>query len=238
MWNNKKIPLVSMTVMALAIGSTYVSALETQAGETTVRLYGYARLNMAYNFDRDAGSANEGYFGEVERSEGKVGDQFQISATQSRIGFRTSTPVEGSTLSTVIEGDFWSYNDDNTQFALRHAYGSWNGILAGQTWSNYDTFVASTPTLDFFATAGSMGYGSRLAQLRYTTGAFSIAAEDPQAQLAENIDGSVPEDGLLPDNDDAVSSMPALSLRYEDSMGDFSYSIAGIARQLKYDTGS
>ena len=32
--------------------------------------------------------------------------------------------------------------------------------------------------------------------------------------------------------------MPALSLRYEDSMGDFSYSIAGIARQLKYDTGS
>ncbi|MBR9923383.1 MULTISPECIES: hypothetical protein [Halomonadaceae] len=51
MWNNKKIPLVSMTVMALAIGSTYVSALETQVGETTVGLYGYARLNMAYNFD-------------------------------------------------------------------------------------------------------------------------------------------------------------------------------------------
>ena len=51
MWNNKKIPLVSMTVMALAIGSTYVSALEIQSGETTVSLYGYARLNMAYNFD-------------------------------------------------------------------------------------------------------------------------------------------------------------------------------------------
>ncbi|CDG53829.1 hypothetical protein E0L35_24890 [Halomonas sp. ATBC28] len=77
-----------------------------------------------------------------------------------------------------------------------------------------------------------------MAQLRYTTGGFSLAAEDPQAQLAENIDGSVPEDDLLPDNDDAMSSMPALSLRYEDSMGDFSYSIAGIARQLKYDTGS
>ena len=140
MWNNKKIPLVSMTVMALAIGSTYVSALETQVGETTVGLYGYARLNMAYNFDRDAGSANEGYFAEVAGSEdeGDVGDQFQISATQSRIGFRTSTPVEGSTLDTVIEGDFWSYNDANTRFSLRHAYGSWNGILAGQTWSNYD----------------------------------------------------------------------------------------------------
>ena len=240
MWNNKKIPLVSMTVMALAIGSTYVSALETQVGETTVGLYGYARLNMAYNFDRDAGSANEGYFAEVAGSEdeGDVGDQFQMSATQSRIGFRTSTPVEGSTLDTVIEGDFWSYNDDNSRFRLRHAYGSWNGILAGQTWSNYNTFVAATPTLDFLGTAGSNGYGSRLAQLRYTMGGFSIAAEDPKAQLAENIDGSVPEDDLLPDNDDAVSSMPALSLRYEDSMGDFSYSIAGIARQLKYDTGS
>ena len=240
MWNNKKIPLVSMTVMALAIGSTYVSALETEVGETTVGLYGYVRLNMAYNFDRDAGSANEGYFAEVAGSEdeGDVGDQFQMSATQSRIGFRTSTPVEGSTLDTVIEGDFWSYNDDNTRFRLRHAYGSWNGILAGQTWSNYNTFVAATPTLDFFGTAGSNGYGTRLAQLRYSMGGFSIAAEDPKAQLAENIDGSVPDEDLLPDNDDAVSSMPALSLRYEDSMGDFSYSIAGIARQLKYDTGS
>ncbi|AJY52922.1 MULTISPECIES: DcaP family trimeric outer membrane transporter [Halomonadaceae] len=240
MWNNKKIPLVSMTVMALAIGSTYVSALETEVGETTVGLYGYVRLNMAYNFDRDAGSANEGYFAEAAGSEDErdVGDQFQVTATQSRIGFQTSTPVEGSTLDTVIEGDFWSYNDDNTRFRLRHAYGSWNGILAGQTWSNYNTFVAATPTLDFFGTAGSNGYGTRLAQLRYSMGGFSIAAEDPKAQLAENIDGSVPDEDLLPDNDDAVSSIPALSLRYENSMGEFSYSIAGIARQLKYDTGS
>ena len=239
MWNNKKkASLGGLTAMALAMGTTSALALEIQVGDTTVGLYGYARLNMAYSFDQDAGSANEGYFGDIERSEDKVGDQFQASATQSRIGFRTSTPVEGSTLYTVIEGDFWSYNDDNSRFRLRHAYGSWNGILAGQTWSNYNTFVAATPTLDFLGTAGSNGYGSRLAQLRYTMGGFSIAAEDPKAQLAENIDGSVPEDDLLPDNDDAVSSMPALSLRYEDSMGDFSYSIAGIARQLKYDTGS
>ena len=98
MWNNKKIPLVSMTVMALAIGSTYVSALETEVGETTVGLYGYVRLNMAYNFDRDAGSANEGYFAEAAGSEDErdVGDQFQVTATQSRIGFQTSTPVEGA----------------------------------------------------------------------------------------------------------------------------------------------
>ena len=239
MWNNKKkASLGGLTAMALAMGTTSALALESQVGETTVGLYGYARLNMAYSFDQDAGSANEGYFGDIERSEDKVGDQFQASATQSRIGFRTSTPVEGSTLYTVIEGDFWSYNDDNSRFRLRHAYGSWNGILAGQTWSNYNTFVAATPTLDFLGTAGSNGYGTRLAQLRYSIGGFSIAAEDPKAQLAENIDGSVPEDDLLPDNDDAVSSMPALSLRYEDSMGDFSYSIAGIARQLKYDTGS
>jgi hypothetical protein len=237
---NKKTALINMTAIALGIGSTYASALENQVGETTVGIYGYARLNMTYNFDRDAGSANEGYFAEVAGSENDedIGNQFQASATQSRIGFRTSTPMEGSTLDTVIEGDFWSYNDDNTRLRLRHAYGSWNGILAGQTWSNYGSFVAATPTLDFLGTAGSNGYGSRLAQLRYTAGALSIAAEDPKAQLAENIDGSVPDGASLPDNDDAVSSMPALSLRYEDSTGDFSYSVAGIARQLKYDTGS
>ena len=39
---------------------------------------------------------------EIQVGETTVG----LSATQSRIGFRTSTPVEGSTLYTVIEGDF------------------------------------------------------------------------------------------------------------------------------------
>jgi len=62
--------------------------------------------------------------------------------------------------------------------------------------------------------------------------------EDPQARLAENIDGSLPDGATLPDNDDAMSSLPAISLRYEDSIDAFSYSIAGIARQLKYNTGS
>lgn len=87
MWNNNKAALVSLTAVALAMGATSSAALETQVRETTVGLYGYARLNMAYNFDRDAGSANEGYFAEVAglENEGDVGDQFQVSATQSRI---------------------------------------------------------------------------------------------------------------------------------------------------------
>lgn len=175
-------------------------------------------------------------FGDI--SETNVGDEFQASATQSRIGFSTSTPFGSSTINTVIEGDFWSYGDNNPRVRFRQGYGAWNGILAGQTWSNFGTFVASSPTLDFLGTAGSNGFGSRLAQLRYTSGNISVAVEDPQAQLAENIDGSLPDGATLPDNDDAISSLPAISLRYEDSIDAFSYSIAGIARQLKYNTGS
>jgi len=238
MWNKSKIPLINMTAIALAIGSTSVSALDIPVGETTLGLYGYARLNMAYNFDGvgDSASANQGIFGDI--SDTKVGDEFQASGTQSRFGFSTSTPFGSSTIYTVIEGDFWSYGDNNPRVRFRQGYGAWNGILAGQTWSNFGTFVASSPTLDFLGTAGSNGFGSRLAQLRYTSGNISVAVEDPQAQLAENIDGSLPDGATLPDNDDAISSLPAISLRYEDSIDAFSYSIAGIARQLKYNTGS
>ncbi|WP_444678185.1 DcaP family trimeric outer membrane transporter [Halomonas sp. E19] len=228
---NNKLSWASMTALAFAIGAPSASAVDIQvAGDTTASIYGFARLNMAYNFDR-AGPANETYFERVEKSDNEIGDQFRMAANTSRLGFRTSTPAAGSSIDTVFEFDFWDW-DDASNARLRLASGSWNGILAGQNWSNYNTFVASTPTVNFFGTAGSNGFGSRLNQLRYTTEGFSVALEAPQVQLAPNADDSLEAHG------NAVSSMPALTLRYEDNIGDFSYSVAGVARQLKYDTGN
>jgi hypothetical protein len=188
-------------------------------------------LNAAYNFDQEAGSANEGYFEDVAENPENIDGVFQASASQSRIGFLTNTKTAYGNLETRFEGDFWSYNNSDTRLRLRHAYGELNNVLAGQTWSNYNSFVGFTPTLDFYGPAGSMGYGTRVPQLRYTVGNLSIAGEDPRSQLASNLDEARPSD------DDRISSLPALSVRYEENSEPFSYSIAGIARQLKYDTG-
>lgn len=223
--------ILSTTSAAIILHSASVSAFSVEVGETTLDIYGYARLSVAHNFDKDAGSANEGYFEDVGSSPEDIDGVFQTSASQSRIGFLTQTPTSRGIFETRFEGDFWSYNDENPRLRLRHAYGSWNGILAGQTWSNYNSFVGFTPTLDFYGPAASQGYGSRVPQLRYTIGNLSIAGEAPQSQLASNLDEA------RPDGDDGIASLPALTIRYEAIDGPFSYSIAGVARQLKYDTG-
>ncbi|WP_163577036.1 DcaP family trimeric outer membrane transporter [Halomonas faecis] len=231
--NNKRIYVVSASALVAVLGSVSAPALEFEVRDTSVDIYGYARLNMAYNFDGDAGSANEGYFAEAATTPDSPDGDFQISASQSRFGFATVTPTRAGDISTKFEGDFWSENDTNPRFRLRQAYGEWNGILGGQTWSNYNTFVGFTPTLDFYGTAASAGYGSRVPQLRYTTGHFSVALEKPLQNIVEGEE--IPADVSA---GDAVTSLPTLSVRYEESSGVFSYALAGVLRQLKYDTNS
>src|SRR5690554_1266644 len=114
------------------------------------------------------GSDNEGHF--------------DASATQSRIGVKATLPQD---VKITVEGDFASGGN----FRLRHAFGEYNGVLAGQTWSNYNSFTGNTPTLDFNGAAGWAGYQARTAQLRYTTGGLSVAAEDPKSSgIADNKD--------------------------------------------------
>ncbi|MFT7338121.1 MAG: hypothetical protein ACI92B_001450, partial [Marinobacter maritimus] len=145
---------------------------------------------------------------------------FGADAFQSRIGIKTTSP-EGVTFN--VEGDFRGGGGGTLR--LRHAYGSYNGVLAGQTWSNFTSFVGNTGTLDFDSLPGAAGYQSRTAQLRYTTGPLSISAEQPQSKFTSA-------------GPTAKDSMPALTARVEDSAGGLSYSAAVLAQQLGYDTGT
>jgi hypothetical protein len=117
----------------------------------------------------------------------------------------------------TVEGDFAS------NFRLRHAYGEYNGILAGQTWSNYTSFVGNTAVLDFNGAAGTAGYQVRTAQLRYTTGGLSVSVEDPKGSVAG-----------APANS-AKDGMPAFTARFEGSSDALSFSAAGLVKQSAYD---
>ncbi|MBF7053259.1 hypothetical protein IOC61_07960 [Halomonas sp. KAO] len=153
---------------------------------------------------------------------------FNMHAYQSRIGFQTTTPVSGSDLVTRIEGDFYGKNNN---FRLRHAYGSWDGILAGQTWTNFYGFVAGTPSIDFRGPPG-VGNQARQPQLRYTAGNFSASIEDP-----DTLGGSEKtENNVVQTSDDAAKSeLPDVIARYTDASGPFKYSASAVLRQLEYD---
>lgn len=222
----KHTALFSVGTMALAVASAS-HAIDFEVGDTKASVYGYAKLDIIYDVNDDLGNS----IGHRNISLDGVDTQethFDMHAYQSRIGFSTSTPVDGSELKTQIEGDY--YGGGGGQFRLRHAYGSWNGILAGQFWNNFYGFVAGTPTIDFTGPPG-VANQARQPQLRYTTGNFSAAIEDP-----DTLGGSENTVNATQEGDDvAKSSLPDVTVRYTDTSGQLKYSASAVLRHVEFD---
>ena len=218
MQSNKLRLAIRATAAATVLGlASQAQAFQIEAGDVKAEVYGYARLTATYDINEqlaDSDSTLAGDFSRVSNSDNE--GHFDASATQSRIGIRSTLPND---LKIVVEGDFASSGD----LRLRHAYGEYNGILAGQTWSNYNSFVGNTPTLDFNGSAGWAGYQLRTAQLRYTTGGLSVSVEDPKGSLT------------LGAGDSAKDAMPAFTARYEGSSDALSFATAALVKQNAYD---
>lgn len=222
----KQASIFTASALALAVASAS-HAVDFEVGDTKASVYGYAKLDIIYDVDADLGNSI-GHSNIALDGQASQDGHFNMHAYQSRIGFQTTTPVSGSDLVTRIEGDF--YGSGGGSFRLRHAYGSWGGILAGQTWTNFYGFVAGTPTIDFTGPPG-VGNQARQPQLRYTTGNFSVAIEDP-----DTLGGS--EDTVNAtqvSQDVAKSSMPDLTARYTDTSGPLKYSASAVLRRVEFD---
>jgi hypothetical protein len=89
-----------------------------------------------------------------------------------------------------VEGDFYG---SGSVFRLRHAYGTWKGLLAGQTWSTFVDEDNLPRTIDFEAPTAFAQI--RQAQLRYTAkfgaASWAVAVEDNKSTIdpPSGIDG-------------------------------------------------
>ncbi|MFI0473615.1 DcaP family trimeric outer membrane transporter [Halomonas sp. HMF6819] len=214
--------LVSATALS-SYSASQTYAYEFEVGETTASIYGYAKLDIIYDVDDELGLTSlrgKAARLDIDKDEGSDG-HFSMQAIESRIGFKTSSPVQGSDLITVVEGDFYGDNG-NGGFRLRHAYGEWNDILAGQTWTNFGSGLSATPLIDFAGTSGR-ALTHRQPQLRYTQDNFSFSIEDPD------------DKGGVVDDAGAKSSLPDMIVRYTDRSEFFNYSLAAVGRYLEYD---
>ena len=153
----------------------------------------------------------------------------------SRFWFNVaSTTDNGDALRAFLEFDLFGGalgNEAATNtygVTVRHAFASWNGWLAGQTWSNFQDPAALPDAVDFVGpTEGTVFV--RQAQLRYSRGPWSFAMENPQTLVTPNLGGAgrlSSDDGWLPD----------LTLRYTHK-ADFGHiGVAALVRQLRYET--
>ena len=230
---------------ALATATTCANAdasFKLPGSDTSLTLGGYVKLDAIFsNPSAGVGSSADQ---ELEAGNIPVGpaakaterDQFKLHARQSRLFGGTSTPTPWGELKAYVEGDFFgaagteSVSNSNG-IRMRHAYGTLGGLLAGQTWTTFSDVGAYPETLDFGGPVGTIF--ARQAQLRWTQpftgGQWSVALENPETVA------TLPNGAQFRADDDRLPDLAAI-VRFTTSFG--SYSIAGIARQLRVDSAS
>ena len=156
----------------------------------------------------------------------------------SRFWFAADGEMQGHKTRAYLEFDLFGGGSNqlgnqastNTHaLTLRQAYVSWDKWLAGQTWSNFQDVAALPDAVDFVGPTEGTTF-VRQAQLRYTSGAFSVALENPQTVVGSyrSTARTTSDDGNLPD----------LTARYTKK-GDWGhFSVAGLARQLQHETAT
>lgn len=232
MQNNKfKSAVLGSISSLLFVAANTASAVDLEVKDTAVSLYGFAKLDLIYDVDSDLGDLVTHSNIRLDDQDGSDGHT-RLHALQSRVGIITLTPTDYGPLKTRIEGDFFGGSGG---FRLRHAYGVWNGILAGQTWSNFGNFLGFTPTIDFRSQVGQT-FIARQGQLRYTTGGLSVALEAPGTAGGPTAIYSILEPEPITPDASSKDGIPDLTFQYQSSVGPIAYATSAVLRQLSiYD---
>lgn len=148
----------------ILVAATSASAQDIQLSNGgTLDFYGYIKGDFLFDLDTDLGNTFSG----LGTLDGTAVDEesFRAHALQSRFGLRYNQGTAVGDVNINLEGDFFGGNEG---FRLRKATGELNGLLVGQTDSNFIPTESFPSTLDFQGPAGIPF--ERVAQLRYTTG--------------------------------------------------------------------
>lgn len=232
---------LAITVAALTTLPA-MAGISIDSGNTTFKFGGYIKIDaMASNYsDGDLAAGNLGrdfYVPSLTPVGGADEDTaFDMHARQSRFNLATVSKLEnGETIETNLEFDFMATAGGDERITnsytprMRHAtikYGDW---LVGQTWSNFQDVSALPETLDFIGVTDGTVF-ARQAQIRYSTGNFSFAIENPESTVTPFGGGTriVADDNALPD----------FTARYTHKADWGQLSVAGIVRQLSYQDGA
>ncbi len=210
--------------------------------DNNLSVYGFAQIDAIQDFKR----VNPNWDATLRPSriptvEGQYGSdgQFIASVRQSRLGVKADGMIAGKPYEAKFEFDLYGTGVDEgqTTFRIRHAYGRWGPILAGQTNTLFMDGDIFPNVVDYWGPAGMVFV--RTPQIRLTPYdrdgvTFAVAFEHPS-------------DDIDPGQIRLVSEEVAEGLRADEEFPDFTAAVryggewghvrlAGIARSIGYDT--
>lgn len=237
----KKTLSVLSGAIALALSAASVQANGFNIGDTDVTFGGYVKLDAMYTDSSDGqiatGIGRDFYIPSLTPVGGAdEGGTFDFHARQSRFFFKTNTKLDnGKTLGGHIELDFMATSGGDERITnsysprLRQAFITYDGWLFGQTWSTFMDLNALPDTLDFIGNTDAMPF-VRQAQIRYTSGNFQIAIENPETTVTPFGGGA-----RITTDDNAT---PDLVFKYAQKTQWGTWSVSALVRQLAYETAT
>ncbi|MEP2651294.1 MAG: DcaP family trimeric outer membrane transporter, partial [Paraglaciecola sp.] len=206
---------------------------------TNVKFSGYLKADAMFSSYSD-GTLSSGSVGRdfyipslTPTGGNEESTQFDAHIKQSRFRFTTDTSLaNGKKLTGVLEFDFHVTSGGDERISnsytprVRHAFIKYDNLLIGQTWSTFQDVRALPESVDFIGVTDGTIFVRQM-MVRYTSGNFEIAAENPESTISNYQAG-----GRIVADD---SAFPDITARYTVK-GDWGhFAVAGLVRQLSYE---
>lgn len=230
-------------ILALGVAMALATPSLCAAAEKSFEIYGFIMADYIQDFDgRLSPDWDDAFRPSKIGIDGQYGGdgQASISVKQSRIGVQGSMPTDQSAnpINFKFEIDMFGTGADagQTTLRLRHAYGEWGSILAGQTHSLFMDIDVFPNTIDYWGPPGMVFY--RNVQLRWTpyrtsNSHFAVAIERPGNDIDSGnlrlVDGF---QDLDVQNDE---ELPDFTAQYRYGGGWGHVQVGGILRKVGYE---
>ncbi|WP_205597991.1 DcaP family trimeric outer membrane transporter [Caulobacter sp. 17J65-9] len=232
--------LCGLATAALIAASPFAAHAQDREFEA----YGFADLDYIQDFRRvDPDWEATLRASKIPTSPGLFGGDGKsvVSVRQTRFGVKGGQEdVDGLPMNFKFEFDFFGVGADagQTTIRLRHAYGEWGHLLAGQTNSLFMDGDIFPNVIDYWGPGGMVFL--RNPQVRWTfvddgTYRFAVAAEQPNNDIDS---GRIREiDPDLGSNIQAHDNVPDLTAQFRYTGNEWGYvQLAGILRNLGFET--
>ena len=225
---------------ALALGaSAPVHAQTPQNDQPVVEIYGFGQADAIIDFEQN----NPSWY-DVNRPSklpsfthefGQDG-HFYLSPRQSRFGAKATLPTDNGTVTAVFEFDMFGVGVDagQTTIRLRHAYGQWKQVGAGQTNSEFMDVDVFPNVLDYWGPNGMLFF--RNAQVFWEP----YREGDSNIRIAIENPGASGDAGLLSDRIELQNvkgrfPMPDITGHYRFGQSWGYVQVGGAVRYIAWD---